>query len=84
MSKIELKHLLIGLSVCWAIGCIASRGPAILAYILMQAGTSGLFAWAIAKSLRKNLNTEATETVLQLNQEPVEPARPQLQTTQAG
>ena len=53
MSKIALNHLLIGLIVVWAVCCVYSRGPAILAYIAMQAATSGVFAWAILKALKK-------------------------------
>jgi len=91
MSRIELKHLLIGLVVTWAVCCVFSRGPAILAYIAMQAATSGVFAWAILKSLKKCEQATPEKEVLRLSTEsvePVEPVRqPQLQgtaTPQAG
>ncbi|MDB4614724.1 hypothetical protein OAH18_03435 [bacterium] len=86
MSRIELKHLLIALVAGWAVCCVMSRGPAILAYIAMQAATSGVFAYAILKSLKKQSLAEPEEKVLRLSTEPVE-ARPQATSTatpQAG
>lgn len=85
MSKIDLKYLLIGLVGAWAICCVWSRGPAILGYIAMQAATSGVFAWAILKSLKKSQQAQPqpSDETLKLNADTAE-AKPQLQGTQAG
>lgn len=86
MSKIELKYLLIVLVAAWAVCCVWSRGPAILGYLAMQAATSGVFAWAILKSLKKSqqAQTQHGGDVLKVNAETVEAVKPQLQGTQAG
>jgi hypothetical protein len=87
MSRIELKHLLIGLVIAWAVCCVFSRGPAILAYIAMQAATSGVFAWAILSSLKKHEQATSDKEALRLSSEAAEAVAPQLQSTatpQAG
>ena len=87
MSRIELKHLLIGLVIAWAVCCVFSRGPAILAYIAMQVATSGVFAWAILSSLKKHEQAKPDQEALRLNSGSADAVPPQLQNTatpQAG
>jgi len=43
----------------WAIACLVLHGPAILAYIVLQGATSGIFALSMYKVSRRHSRTPA-------------------------
>lgn len=45
-NRVGLKHILIGSLIIWAAVCVVMHGSAIVAYIALQAATSGVFAFA--------------------------------------
>jgi len=51
MKSINLKFLLAAEIIIWAVLCMIVHGWAILVYLGLQAATSGVFAWAIYKSV---------------------------------
>jgi hypothetical protein len=57
----SLAVLLVGGLALWAIACFVLHGPVILAYIAIQAATSGVFALEM-KRIEKRLPVHATDT----------------------
>jgi hypothetical protein len=57
----SLAVLLVGGLALWAIACFVLHGPVILAYIAIQAATSGVFALEM-KRIEKRLPVHSTET----------------------
>ena len=53
----RLAAMLIGGLSLWAVACYAVHGSAILAYIGIQALTSGIFAWQM-KSIEKTMQQQ--------------------------
>jgi hypothetical protein len=54
-----LPILLPILLTVWALACLALHGPAILAYIVLQGATSGIFALSMFKVSRSHSRTTA-------------------------
>lgn len=55
----SLAVLLVGGLALWAIACFVLHGPVILAYIAIQAATSGIFALEM-KRIQKKIPVHAT------------------------
>ncbi|MDA0589712.1 MAG: hypothetical protein O2820_19505 [Planctomycetota bacterium] len=48
-KKFNLTILIVGGLAVWAIVCFFIHGPAIAAYLVIQAVTSGVFAWEMRR-----------------------------------
>lgn len=56
-----LSILIPVLLTVWAIACTVLHGPAILAYIVLQAATSGIFALSMYQISRRHRRTPASK-----------------------
>lgn len=52
-----LSILLPTLLTAWAVACTLVHGPAILAYVVLQAATSGIFALSMYKASKRHSRT---------------------------
>ena len=48
-KKLSLKTLIVGGLAIWALVCFYIHGPAIAAYLAIQAVTSGVFVWEMRR-----------------------------------
>jgi hypothetical protein len=71
-----LSILLPILLTAWAIACTLLHGPAILAYIALQAATSGIFALSMYKISRRHTRVSAKPAANPAESSPQNSERP--------
>jgi hypothetical protein len=52
-KRLSLTKLIVGGLTVWAVVCYFIHGPAIAAYLAIQAITSGIFAWEMRRIERR-------------------------------
>lgn len=65
-DQVRLSILLCGSLLAWGLSCLLVHGPVILAYVGIQAATSGVFALSIYRAEQRHQRTRSQTSVKRL------------------